>query len=233
MTEDKKTSPCLYIGLGCGLAVLLAIGVMVAIGAFVAKKTKDLTESMTDPVARADKVAEVLGADEFPEGYYPVMAFSVPFVFDMAMLADQPPGPDGEPQEPKDSGFIYVESKIFGDQNQELIDYLDGTGEEPAFFQNISVEMDHDEPLRTGSFDIDGVTHNYATYRGEINTGSDGFEGIQVMTFVDCGDKKMRLGIWFGPDPQPEAEAAQLEVIGTPADEEAIAHFYENFDLCG
>ena len=231
MTE-KKSSPCLYIGLGCGLAVLLAVGSCVAIGGFLAHKGKQFSETMTDPAAREEKVLSVLGATEVPEGYYPMVALSIPFAFDMAMLGDQPPAEDGEPQEPQERGFIYFESKFFGDQNQDLIDYLEGSNEEPEFFENISVDFDHGEAIRHGQFEIDGVLHRYATFRGELDTGDDSFEGIQVMTFVDCNDERLRLGTWFGPDPQPETESTQLELEGTPADELEIQRFFENFDLC-
>src|SRR5690242_16795199 len=89
--EKKKTSPWLYVGIGCGVLLFLGIGATVATVMFVGSKFNELKEDMTNPVVRSEKVKKTLGVTEFPEGYYPVMALSVPAIMDMAILSTKSP----------------------------------------------------------------------------------------------------------------------------------------------
>ena len=58
-------------------------------------------------------------------------------------------------------------------------------------------------------------------------------QGIASMSMLECeGDSKMRMGIWFGPDPDPDAPIEDLDLTGTAADPAAIEEFYAHFDLC-
>ncbi|MBZ0113617.1 MAG: hypothetical protein K8J08_14225 [Thermoanaerobaculia bacterium] len=198
----RKTSPCLYMFLGCGLAVVLAVVIMVVGVTLLARKGQKFAESMADPSARAEKVASILGVEEFPEGYYPMLGVSIPFVMDLAMLTDQEPDASGEPKDFHERGFIYLDSRAFAGQRQDLIDYLQGGDKRPDFFDNVNVdvELDFDHPVQRGRFDIEGVEHLFAAYRGEFDSGGDSIEGLQVLTYVACDDDRLRLGISFGPD---------------------------------
>ena len=54
------------------------------------------------------------------------------------------------------------------------------------------------------------------------------------MSLIECeGDSRLRIGIWFVPDPDPDAAPEELELTGTPGDPDAMADFYSHFDLCG
>ena len=42
----------------------------------------------------------------------------------------------------------------------------------------------------------------------------------------------MRMGIWFAPDPNPQAPLATADFQGTPADVPALTEFLAHFHLC-
>jgi hypothetical protein len=42
----------------------------------------------------------------------------------------------------------------------------------------------------------------------------------------------LHMGIWFAPDPHPQAPAATADLQGTPADAEALTAFLAHFHLC-
>ncbi len=231
---SKKSSPCLYMVIGCGIAVVLAIAVLVGGGLFLAKKGQEFAEEMSDPVARSEKVKEVLGAEQLPEGYYPMISISIPFAFEMAMLSDRP-GEGPEPQGIDESGFIYLDGRMFGAKRQNLIDYLEGKTDDFDMLDDTSIDFDSSQSLRRGSFEIEGRRHLYAAYRGEVDTGEQTFEGLQVLTYIECEDPRVRLGIWFGPDPMDEVATdgeLPLELTGTPADEAVLIEFYRAFRPC-
>ena len=124
---DSKTVFA-YIGIGCVVIIGLMAIAMGACGVWVYSEAQRFEEEMTDPAARGNRVMDVLGADSLPDGYYPMMAFSIPFVMDTAMLTDIEPQP-GEESEPNfgERGFVYVKILRMGQDEQELRDYFGGT----------------------------------------------------------------------------------------------------------
>ena len=46
-------------------------------------------------------------------------------------------------------------------------------------------------------------------------------------------DSRLRVGIWFGPDPDPAKPASETDFTGTNADPEEIRKFAEHFRFCG
>src|SRR5688572_18279059 len=99
MAEEvqKKRSPWVYVGLGCGLAVLLLCGFGVLIVGGAIKMGKDWAEDMNDPTRRENKARKeamaTLGG--IPEGYSAAVSFGVPMLFDMVMFIDAPLLADG------------------------------------------------------------------------------------------------------------------------------------------
>ena len=87
-----------WIGCGCvgaiGAIVLGTAGFLF----WGVQRVGDYTVLMRDPAERLEKTLEVLPADELPEGYYAVLAFSgrdLFFLADYAILSSNSPGEDG------------------------------------------------------------------------------------------------------------------------------------------
>ena len=90
--QKKSTSPWVYVGCGCGAAVLLAMLGLAGLTWWGVQTGKEMSETMNDPQKRAEKVRSVLPYDTLPEGYYPAFAFSAPMgMMEMAMFTDHDP----------------------------------------------------------------------------------------------------------------------------------------------
>jgi hypothetical protein len=73
----------------------------------------------------------------------------------------------------------------------------------------------------------------YLAQRGALQIHQGHTRGVNDLLLVDCPqDRRMRMGIWFGPDPDPQAPVATANFEGTPADEKALAAFLGHFHLC-
>jgi hypothetical protein len=237
MTENRSTSPWLYIGLGCLLAVVLLVATVVGLGWLGIRQAQRFAEEIRDPEARGAKVQEALGYEEPPPGYHPAMSFSMPMLMRMAMLTDQPPGPDGEP----DFGsrtFVFLDVRDFGDDHQEVRDYLQGLGERPRMFDrtNLSVGTQRDlgslrpEPVARGVFEQEGVTYYWSAHEVELHGREGRRPGIETLVLVECLQpaRRVRLGVWavaLEPDEQDD-------LLGTPADEGALRSFFGHLRLC-
>jgi len=245
--QERGTSPWVYIGIGCLAAVLLLVAVVVGLGYIGYRTVRGTIEAMEDPVARADAAMRILGVDELPDGYYPMVGMSIPFLVETAVLSDQPPDETGGVPGFRERGFIYVKTLRFGEQEQELRDFFDGKIEDPEALRQFSIDLDIDEMLGRGTFEEDDRTLRWAAYRGEIaadqpggGAGEDGRrgrqrqQGLNAMVLIECPeDERLRFGIWFGPDPDPEAAAGSPALLGTPADGAAIQSFMSHFNVCG
>jgi hypothetical protein len=90
--QKKPTSPWVYVGCGCGAAVLLAMLGLAGLTWWGVRTGTEMAESMTDPTKREAKVRAVRPYDSLPEGYYPAFAMSMPMGFmEMAMFTDHDP----------------------------------------------------------------------------------------------------------------------------------------------
>ena len=106
MARNGKTSPWVYVALGCLGAAVAAILVVAGLGFAGWRWARGLEEQLEDPEARTAKVLEVLGAERVPDGYHAVIALEIPFLMKMAILSDVPPTPAGDPgQWSADRGF--------------------------------------------------------------------------------------------------------------------------------
>ncbi|MGH9319288.1 MAG: hypothetical protein ACRD21_18235 [Vicinamibacteria bacterium] len=81
MPESKGIPAWAWVGCGCVGALGAVPLLVVAVGVWGVQKASQLAEDMADPDERAENALEVLGANEIPQGYYPLVAFSVPFLF--------------------------------------------------------------------------------------------------------------------------------------------------------
>ena len=124
----------------------------------------------------------------------------------------------------------------------ESFDYEDGDYR----LREFSIDLDVDEVLVRGSVEEDDRTLRWAAYRGEVAADQPGGgpregrrggrqrqQGLNALVLIECpNDERLRFGIWFGPDPDPEAQAGSPALLGTPADSAAIQAFMSHFDVC-
>jgi hypothetical protein len=229
----KKTSPWVYIGIGCGVALLLVVLAVAGVTVLAVRKGKQIEAEMKDPVTRAAKVREVLGGD-IPPGYHPVVSISIPLLMEMAMLGDQPPDAKGGPSRQQERGFLYVNTLATGSQQDELKRYFEGTIDDPESLRRANIHLDAKETIRRGSLDLPGQQTLYLAQRGSLAMDKHRMEGITTLIFVDCpSDTRQRMGIWFGPDPAPDAPVESVDWAGSVADEASMSEFMGHFKLCG
>lgn len=237
MVEKKRTSPWVYVGVGCLVAVLAIVAVIVAIGAWGFTQVRQMQRTMEDPVARTAAAAETLGARELPEGYHAMVALSVPFgVMETTMLTDRQPDEDGNLRRFGEHGFVYFESMSVRDQAQKMRDFFAGTSDNTdEFFGNASIRVNDREFIARGTIDAATGTLRWATYRGRVAVSEqrDADMGLSAMVMFECpGAERMRMGIWFGPDRNPDTPIAQADFTGTVADPAEIQRFMAHFNVC-
>jgi hypothetical protein len=226
----KKTSPWVWVGVGCLALIVLVVGGIFIAGFMAYRMGKSAMADMTDPKARAAKVHKILGATAMPEGYQPAFALSLGPLMEMAMLTDRPPKADGSPQGFDKHGFLYMRFPKTGDRD-ELRDYLEGKRDDPGLQSNL--RMRAHEALKRGKLQLNGETLLYVAQRGEFQSDQVRQEGLQSVMLLDCpGDQKTRMAIWFGPDPAPGKKLGPADLVGTPGDEDALKDFMSNFRPC-
>ena len=243
--QPKRTSPWVWVGVGCLGAVVLAVGGVIAVGMFGYHKAKQLGEEMKDPRARAAKVQKILGASRLPEGYHAMMGMSVPFVMDMAILSDAEPdfeNRQGRRQGMGERGFLYIRTLSSGDTDrQQLRDYFEGRSDDAEVLRRNNIRLERKgEVLKRGALDMaENMKLLYLSQRGDLEMSSARTQGISTVMLLDCpGDSRQRFAIWFGPDPAAgkggaSPESAAVDLTGTPADESALRAFMDHFRVCG
>jgi hypothetical protein len=228
LNQQKKTSPWVYVAIGCVGIVVLGLAGVGTVTYLGYRKMKQFGEEMKDPRAREAKVKAVLGAEQLPDGYYPVIGLSIPFFMDMAMLSDEPPGADGQLREMGERSFIYMNMLGQGKDQQELREYFEGKRDDAEALRRINVNVRGKEVLKRGVIDQEGHQVLYLAQRGDVSIQGKRRSGITTTLLVQCPkDSRMRMGIWLGPD------AGEDDLAGTPADEAAIKTFMSHFRPCG
>jgi hypothetical protein len=234
VSEGKAFPAWAWVGCGC-LGAIGAIAVLaVTIGFWGVQKARQFEEKLADPAERAKSALAVLGASELPEGYHPVVAFSVPLLLDVAVLSDLPPDETGRPAEFGERGFIYVSYPAFGQDQREIRDFFEGTRDDLDELGRHRIDLDLDERISNGKISREADDVLWVSYRGTIDTDDAGRskEGLMALLLIDCGGSRQRFGVWLGPDPDPEAAAADLDVSGTVSDPEAIERFLSPIHPC-
>jgi hypothetical protein len=237
MAEKKRTSPWVYVGVGCLVAVLAIVAVIVAIGAWGFTQVRQMQRTMEDPVTRTAAAVVTLGATALPEGYHAMVALSVPFgVMETTMLTDREPDADGRLRRFGEHGFVYFVTMSVRDQAQKMRDFFAGTSDNPdEIFGDTSIRVNDREFIARGTIDAATGTLRWATYRGQVAVQNqrDVAGGLTAMVMFECaGAERLRMGIWFGPDQNPDTPVDQADFTGTVADPAEIQRFMANFNVC-
>lgn len=234
----KSTSPWVWVAAGCGCAVLVAVLAVGGMGFFGYRWAKQVESEIKNPEQRRAKVLEVLGVEQMPTGYFPVMGLSIPFVMEMAILSDREPPPgdvDTDRNSFDERGLFYIATIQSGRDRQRIQDYFDGKTHDLEGLRQAGLSFGRGDVVSRGTLTLPGAETRYVAERGEVSYGhSSGKRSITALALIDCAkDSRMRLAIWFGPDPAPDAPVESLDLAGTPADEAALTAFLGQFRLCG
>ncbi len=232
MSTENKKSPWLYVGVGCLVALLLLVAGVVGVGYFGYRYARKTAEEMRDPVAREEKVKEVLGAHDIPAGYHPALGLSIPFVMEMAILSDREGIASGEPAF-EHRGFIYMNMMGAAKQQQELRDFFEGKSTESSILRQQSVRVRAGDIIRRAEIQDRERRILYVAERSTLELRTSEFVGVTTLLLVEChNDTRTRFGIWFGPDPDPSAPVKSANFTGSPADPDEIRSFVAHFDFC-
>ena len=236
----RKQSTPLWITLGCGCALLVAlvIAAVVAAGYFGVSAFKGYLSDLKDPASRTARAAEILGASRLPEGYVGQLFVRIPWVFDMVILTD------GEPMTIVEEGdadldaaavgehlFLYVKLRSKRMDDEEIDRMLRGERTSDGVRADVGIELDPDEELSRGAFELPPQSLRWVAHRGEIELDDD-LPGIFSRVIIDCpSDELTRVAVWFRRDPE-EPAAAPSDLAGSPADEAALAELMGHFNVC-
>jgi hypothetical protein len=231
VADGEQRSPWLYVAIGCGgilLVLVIAVGVLSYVGFRTVQTVK---REMQDPVARAARAQRLLGADALPEGYFVGPALSIPLLFDLVILADQKPQPDGDLSRDTERLFIYVRLIRGG---REWSEYAEGKGDPFEALEGPNLRLDRGERIAEGRTSVGDQQIAYVSERGEFRPDRGrAIDGILTLLFIDCpDDKRMRLGVWIGPDPAPDRPVHEVDFTGTAADPDRVRAFMSRFDTC-
>jgi hypothetical protein len=198
------------------------------------QKAQQFGEEIADPAAREEKALSALGAREIPAGYHAVVAFSIPFFLEVAVLSDLPPDESGRPPEFGEHGFIYVSHPVFGHDQRKIHEFFEGKSHDFEAFGGSPIDVHLEERIVNGRFSREDDEIYWVSYRGTIDFDETGStkKGLASLLLIDCGDSRNRLGIWLGPDPDPAAGSADLDVAGTVSDPAAIESFLSPIQPC-
>lgn len=239
MSRQGRTSPWLWVGVGCGALVLAAV-VIVGLVVYLGVRTvREFEADLEDPQVRRRKVVELLGAEELPEGYHAAGALHFPFLMEVAILSDGELGARREfGHDLGEKAFIYVETRNSGRQRRQLEDFFEGTIDTrpdlPAFLDaQTPPNAGAEAPLARGSFSQGETDLRYIVMGGRFR--KDEVESYRLMTMIllDCPvNDRLRLAVWTGADTEVDEATGGPALAGTVGDEAVIQEFMAHFHPC-
>jgi len=233
--QKRGTSPWVYIGCGCVVLLILAIGGCFAAGFFGVTQFRGFVEEMEDPVKREERVREILGARELPAGYHAQLFFRIPLLMEMVIISDGEAlefdaGGGREPtidvEHLGEHVFMFFSMRDMGGNRREMERWFEGESSTPGDV-DFNVDFHSQEFLGRGEFEIGSQRLRYMAHRGEI----DYEDAIYAVLWIECPNAdRVRIGFyWLRLDP---ATVETPEFAGTPADEEVLRDFMGHFNLC-
>ena len=178
MTDQVKTPTWVYIAVGCGGAILLALVALGVVGYLGYRWVEDVKETHEDPASREAKVLEILGADSIPEGYYGAAGVSIPFVMQLAVLSDREPRENGRTGGFDERGFIYIEMIRLGGQQDELEAFFRGEVDDPEILRENNIRIDVEEIVGRGSIEGETFDLDYFAHRGGLEAAGGHGRGL-------------------------------------------------------
>ncbi len=224
----------MYLGLGC-VTVLVLCAVCVAGAGFATYRwVGKITADVEDPVRREATVKRILGTEELPSGYHPVVGIEIPFsIMKVAVLSDRPPTAGGHSAGIGELGFVYVDMMLSSGDEEQLRSYFEGRSDDARVLRNNRININTDDVFKRGVIETDDGDLLFLVQRGNISAQQFGGDGIGSLTLIDCpDDRRLRLAMWIGPDPDPDTPVEELDLSGTPGDEKSIADFLARFSFC-
>lgn len=228
-STSKTVPPWAWVGCGCVGAVGAFFIVVGGLGFWGFQRVRDMSETMSDPVARNEQALEVLGAESLPDGYDSVAVFSVPFAFDYVVLSSQPSEDEGLVLDSDTNGFLFMSFPAVGDGDKELYDFFEGRSDDVASLRREQFNLDLRERVAAGRLARENDEILWVSHLGSVSTDTidAAGDGLVTMMLFECNDSRRRLGVWSGP-----AAADSTELAGSVADEVAIESFTLPFNPC-
>jgi hypothetical protein len=228
---QKKRSPWLYVGIGCAAAVVLLCGGTSLIAFFTVNAAKNKIDELND-TSKREAAARAAANEELggvPEGYYPLVSFGMPLIFDMIQFTDQPPLADG--------GFVGVDRTFMfmrmmeTEQSSKMRDYFEGKKKDTDALKANNVNIDAKEELARGEIKLGDRRALFVAVKGKMQTQGPvdtGEDGIVTTLLFDCPkDGKLRIGVWSMHDPKTE------DLKGTVADPTEMQKLLTPLSPCG
>lgn len=241
---SKKRSP--WAAVGCGLVKLLMLGMLVilvfkaAMFWIIYRERNAFDRARTDPQGVETRARKIVEWNELPEGYLLVGSASIPYLADHVFFSDELPPANvhvslGDLNARfKERAFNFI-TTLHAGKPRELQDFVQGKGEQPGWPQ-VYADFEFGELVHRGSVEVNGLTIPYSANRGWFDfdgLGREGRDGIVTLLEVNCPDAiRVRMGVWFGPDPHKDKPLAKSDYTGTNADPKEIAAFASHFRFC-
>lgn len=224
----KQRSPWFYALLGCGgLAGLICLGTM-GVMFTCGKALSDVKAGVENPEERQKNALKQLGA--LPEGYAVVASVNV-FFMQTTILTDGELLPDG--------GFDVGDGHVFryfsvmpNEKNKHARDFLSGKETDAEALARSGIRLDAKDVVKRGQLSIDGRKYAYIASRGVVDGTEPPTVSLNNAILFDCPGETLHVGIWSQQDPSPEKAAAEVDLTGTVADEEKLAHFLKPMNPC-
>ncbi len=233
MTERKSTSPWVWVAAGCGCLVLVVVAAAIVVAAFFYRTVQDWEATLKDPASRAEKTREILGYERPPEGYHPLIGLSIPFMLDVAVLADRELDEQGEIPADVERAVFYVRLSTLLARDKELRAILDGRADPSSLLEQANMRIQGGEVVGEGTLTIGDQEVRYLAQRGELILDNRPVRGILTLVFVNCpGGRRPGVGGWLAPDPAPGRPRDGVDFTATPADPRALADLFSSFTLC-
>ena len=233
MSEDvqKKRSPWVYVGMGCGLALVMLCGLGAVLFFGVVKMGRDFAEDLNDPARRTSKAIKqanaILGA--VPEGYNAAFSFGIPLLFDMVMFVDAPLLEDGGVPDFKRQ-FVFMRM-MENDRSREMKAFFQNADAGTLSAEGLSVESSQE--IGRGSFNHRDRRVSWVSLRGRMHNQmqqiADQDSLITSMLFECTDSGQVRIGTWQMRWP----EGGVQDVSGTVADPAEMQKLLAPLSPCG